>query len=116
MWYGCYACGCGYVCVMVLLLMSMASAMMVFFSVLYGFGPIHYAFGMGLHMLRQLPMLLLFCLLYFWFLYFVSYLPNAQAQDHRTSSYGLYWIQHQNDPSIDGSNILIITQPFLCIY
>ena len=33
-------------------------------------------------------------------LYFVSYLPKAQAEDHRTSSYGLYWIQNQNDPSL----------------
>ena len=45
------------------------------------------------------------------FLYLVSYLPNAQAQDHMTSSYGLYWIQHQNDPSIDASNIFINNHP-----
>ena len=34
--------------------------------------------------------------------------PNTQASDHRTSSYGLHWIQYQNYPSIDRSNILII--------
>ena len=46
-----------------------------------------------------------------WSFAFGFNLPKIQAQDHRTSSYGLYWIQHQNDPSIDGSHILIITKP-----
>ena len=94
--HGGYACGCGYVCeLMVLLLMSMAVAMMVLFSVLWFWSYLLWCWSLCLYCASCLSVAILLALLLVSFIS-VSDLTNAQAQDHRTSSYGLHWIQNQN--------------------
>ena len=100
----------------VFLLMVMVVVMML--SVPYVFlvwVPIHYAVAayyccLLCHIVSLVVFgtcqMVLFCLMLY---------CQHSSWDHRTSSYGLYWTQHQNDPSLDGSNILIKTTFFSCL-
>jgi hypothetical protein len=101
----------------VLLLMVMAMVMMLLLSYVFlVWVPIHYAAAayyccllcqiVSLVVFGTCPMVL-FCLML---------ICQHSSWDHRTSSYGLYWIPYQNDPSFDGSNILIKTTFSLCLW